>query len=440
MPGLWRFLYMYILRLGVLDGAAGLEFCKFISVYDYMVALKYRALRRQMRTGQVAMPGTKPANALSVSEGADSVQKLPEREVRERIAKAERPATPVPGPHSRAGALVQASPSDTSRHSPEDFTVAEPRAAVSIVVLTMNEDINIRECLASCAWSDDVHVLDSGSTDNTISLSREWGAKTHFNPFKSFGEQRNWAIDNIPLKYDWVFHLDADERFTPALVRAIKSLVESGPPDAGYYVPNKLMFMDRWLRRSGGYPTYQMRLFHRKRMRFCDYGHGQRELTNGTVGTINEPYLHYAFSKGLTEWFAKHNGYSTLEALQVLDGTDRPSTFGDLFRADRIKRRRAWKELSYKMPLRPWLRLIVMLFLFGGIFEGKAGRTYARMMATYEHMITLKLRLLRSNPAAAKVEMAADPRMLHRPPAAASSTNGQTAADSPDAAVAQATV
>ncbi len=266
---------------------------------------------------------------------------------------------------------------------------------VSVVILTLNEEINVADCLASCAWSDDVHVLDSGSTDRTVGIAKSLGAGVHHHRFESFGAQRNWAIDNIPMRHDWIFHLDADERFTPELVAAMGRLIASDPAEAGFHIPQKLMFMGRWLRRSAAYPTYQMRLFHRERMRFCDYGHGQREETDGEVGVISQPYLHYGFSKGLYDWFDKHNRYSSLEALQVVTQAAE-WRMGDLFTTDRVRRRRAWKELGYKLPFRPQLRWFVTLFILGGIIEGRAGFTYASLISTYEKMTSLKLRLLRS--------------------------------------------
>ena len=185
---------------------------------------------------------------------------------------------------------------------------------VSVVVLTLNEEINIEECLASCAFSDDVHVLDSGSTDQTCDRAEMAGATVHYHAFESFGAQRNWAIDNIDMKHDWVFHLDADERFTPEIIEEIERLLERVPSESGFYVLNKLMFMGRWIKRSSGYPAYQMRLFHKERMRFCDYGHAQREEPGRVIGFLKEPYLHYSFCKGLHDWFEKHNRYSSLEA------------------------------------------------------------------------------------------------------------------------------
>ena len=154
----------------------------------------------------------------------------------------------------------------------------KPSIPVSVVILTLNEEINVADCIESCGELGDVHVLDSGSTDRTRELGESHGATVWNNPFESFGAQRNWAIDNITVDHDWILHLDADERVTPELAQALRDLFKSDPTEAGFYLPNKLMLMGRWLKRCGGYPTYQMRLFHRGRMRFQDYGHGQREL------------------------------------------------------------------------------------------------------------------------------------------------------------------
>jgi acetyltransferase-like isoleucine patch superfamily enzyme/glycosyltransferase involved in cell wall biosynthesis len=278
---------------------------------------------------------------------------------------------------------------------------------VSVLILTLNEEINIAECIRSCAWSGDVHVLDSGSTDRTVEIARSMGATVHQNPFESFGKQRNWAIDHIALKNDWVFHLDADERFTPELVAEIDRLLAADPPDAGFHCPSKMMFMGRWLRRAGGYPTYQMRLFHKTRMRFKDYGHGQREAVETPLRRLEQPYLHYSFSKGLYDWLDKHNRYSSLEALQVMQGSG-GIQLGKAFSKDPVERRRAWKEIGYRIPLRPQIRWFVTLFVLGGVFEGRAGWTYAQLLAVYERMITLKLRLLRQGGAGAAARFERD--------------------------------
>src|SRR3954470_4658045 len=128
------------------------------------------------------------------------------------------------------------------------------RPPVSVVILTYNEEVNIADCLRSCDWCDDVHVVDSGSTDRTADVARGMGAAVHVHPFVSFGDQRNWAIDHVAHKYDWVFHLDADERFTPELVAEMRQVLAKDPREAGFYVPHQMMFMGRWLRHAeGGY-------------------------------------------------------------------------------------------------------------------------------------------------------------------------------------------
>jgi glycosyltransferase involved in cell wall biosynthesis len=273
------------------------------------------------------------------------------------------------------------------------------RAPVSIVILTLNEALNIADCIASCDGCDDVHVLDSGSSDGTGDIARRCEAQVHVHPFTSFAAQRNWAIDHIATKYDWIFHLDADERLTPELIAAMSRRLASAPEDAGFYVPEKFMFMGRWLKRTAGYPKYQMRLFHKGRMRFRDYGHGQRELTAGVVGVLEQPYLHFPFSKGVDDWLERHDRYSSDEARQMFGGQRDAWSIAALAARDRVRRRRAWKECGYRAPFRPFARWFVTLFVLGGILEGRAARTYARLIATYEEMTTQKLRALRAGTA-----------------------------------------
>ncbi|MGH8653132.1 MAG: glycosyltransferase family 2 protein [Gammaproteobacteria bacterium] len=262
------------------------------------------------------------------------------------------------------------------------------------MILTLNEESNMADCLDSCAWCDDVHALDSGSKDGTIAVSRGRGAKTHSNSFESFGNQRNWAIDNIPLEHDWVFHLDADERFTPGIVREMDALLKTNPTQAGFHVPSKLIFMDRWLKRTGGYPTYQVRLFHAARMRFQDYGHGQREDTEN-VGKLREPYLHYNFSHGLDEWFEKHNRYSAQEAARGLEEVGRMPPLSHLFGSDAVWRRRWLKAFSYRLPLRGPLMTFFTMFVRLGFLDGAPGWHYVRMRSIYQSMIDVKMAALR---------------------------------------------
>jgi glycosyltransferase involved in cell wall biosynthesis len=303
------------------------------------------------------------------------------------------------------------SPTRRWRHSPDEtraFTPSDihrcPRPRVSVVILTYQEEINLRACLESCAWCDDVHVLDSGSTDRTHEIARTLGAAVHVNAFRSFGQQRSWGIESIPAKHRWHFQLDADERFTPAGVREMSRLIDSrteadNDGDAlpsAYRCPSMLMFHNRWLKHAAEYPVHQVRLFDAHRTRFGDYGHGQREIVAGSIGTMAKPYQHWNFSKGLDEWFEKHNRYARLEAEQALadmeaGGFGVASALRDVLWGGRIARRAALKRLSYRTPSRPTLLTLYAMIVQLGFLDGRTGLSYTRLRAIYQSMITAKM-------------------------------------------------
>jgi glycosyltransferase involved in cell wall biosynthesis len=263
-----------------------------------------------------------------------------------------------------------------------------------VIILTLNEEANIADCLDSVAAFDDVHVLDSGSEDRTAAIAKSKGIAVHVNPFRGFGQQRNWAIAHIPTRYDWQFHLDADERMTEELAAELAAVVRAVSEHGGYHVPSKLMFVGRWLKRAGQYPGYQVRFFHKARLAFMDHGHGQREQSAHPIGYLKNPVIHHAFSKGIDAWFVKHVQYARREAEQALQA-GAPGTNESLLSRDATARRRALKRLATRLPGRYFLRLGYMLFIRGAILDGWAGVTYAHMLATYEGMIEVYLRLLR---------------------------------------------
>jgi glycosyltransferase involved in cell wall biosynthesis len=263
---------------------------------------------------------------------------------------------------------------------------------VTVVILTLNEGRNLAACLDSLAGFDDIHVLDSGSTDDTAAIATARGVPVHVNPFTGFGDQRNFAIDRIAAKHAWQFHLDADERMTPALAAELRSHAESDTAVGGFHVPSKLLFAGRWLKRAGQYPGYQVRFFHRERLRFVNHGHGQREVTTHPVGYLREPITHLAFSHGLDAWFAKHIRYARREAERTIGGG---TADGSLFSRDGVSRRRALKRWVARVPFRYPLRLTYMLLVKRAILDGWPGITFAHMLATYEGMMDVYLRLLR---------------------------------------------
>lgn len=266
----------------------------------------------------------------------------------------------------------------------------------STLILTFNEEVNLPACLDSVAGCDDIVVLDSFSTDRTVEIARERGCRVYQRKFDDFGSQRNHAIDHIPFRHPWLFQLDADERFTPEFAREVQEVVRADQ-HSGYMVPNKLMFQGRWLKHAGMYPSYQMRLLKLGEIRFVKHGHGQRETDpKRGLGKMREPYLHYNFSKGLEDWFAKHNRYSTEEAkLAIEELREQPFSWGGVLAGDGVARRRWLKQLAARLPFRPTLRFLYVYFLCLGILDGAPGFHYARMLATFQWMIDLKMDELR---------------------------------------------
>jgi glycosyltransferase involved in cell wall biosynthesis len=268
--------------------------------------------------------------------------------------------------------------------------------SISVVILTFNEEANLPACLAAVGWSDDIVVVDSFSQDRTVDIARRQGARVYERVFDDFATQRNFALNTVSFRHDWILHIDADEIVTPALRDEILRAIQSDRFDA-YRVPSKMIFRGRWLRYSGLYPSYQVRLGHRDRLRFKQVGHGQREdLPADRVGTLLEPYLHDCFSKGLTDWVGKHNRYSSDEALATLRSrqVSRWCDWRGLLAREPTRRRRALKDLAGRLPLRPSLRFLYMYVLRRGFLDGSAGLTYCKLLAMYEYLIVLKTREL----------------------------------------------
>ena len=265
----------------------------------------------------------------------------------------------------------------------------------SILILTYNEEVNLPGCLDSVAWSDDIVVLDSGSSDRTVDIARERGCRVYTRPFDDFAGQRNYGISEIAFENEWVFHLDADEHFTPKLRDECERAVREDAL-SGYLVPSKMMLWGTWLRHAAAYPVYQMRFHKLGELSFLQFGHGQRESESRRgIGTMAEPYEHHSFGKGLTEWFARHNRYSTEEARETVARLSEPIVWKDLIVRDSLRRRRALKTLSFHLPGRSLWKFGYLYVVRLGFLDGRAGLAYCLMQAVYEQMISLKVAELR---------------------------------------------
>jgi len=265
------------------------------------------------------------------------------------------------------------------------------RIPVSVMVLTLNEGVNIAACLDSVSGFDDVIVLDSGSRDGTQDIARGRGAVVIERPFDDWASHQNWAMRNLPFRHPWVFYLDADERMTPALRDEVAAIArDASRPDVAFYCGRRNWFMGRWIKHAMP-PGMIMRFFRPDRVRF-ERLVNPVPVIDGSHGYLRNLFEHHNFSKGLSEWIDKHNRYSQMEAIEgmrLLAGA-RPS-LGRLLGRDRFDRRKALKELSFRMPCRPLAKFLWMYVLKRGFLDGRAGFTYCRLQAMYEYMIVVKM-------------------------------------------------
>lgn len=267
---------------------------------------------------------------------------------------------------------------------------------ISVLILTKNEEQDLTGCLQSVTWSDDIHVFDSYSSDRTVEVARNAGAKVTQRQFDGYASQRNAALDNVQYKYSWVLILDADERIPIQLVTELKQRVQLADElTNGFRIKRRDYMGKTWLKHSQMTPFY-VRLVRLGKARY------HREINevlqvDGLVQEINGYFNHYPFSKGLHHWLNKHNTYSLMEANRWVEehkGGIKFSLNKALFSQDFSERRYHQKGLFYKIPGRPLIKWLYMVFWRLSFLDGWAGLTNATLQAIYEYFIVLKTREL----------------------------------------------
>ena len=275
-------------------------------------------------------------------------------------------------------------------------------AGVSILILTKNEQQDLPGCLESVSWSDDIHVYDSLSTDNTVLIANEFGAKVTARPFDNWSSHQNWGLANIDFKYPWVFYIDADERMTAGLVEAVKSIISNPGEIVAFRVQRRDFFLNTWLKHVQTSPFY-MRLFRPEKMRY-ERLVNPVSIPDGPVGQIPGYLDHFPFGKGIGHWIDRHNSYSRFEAVQIVENRlkgAKLSLSSALASGDFHERRYHQKELFYRLPFRPFLKFLILYLLKRGFLDGRAGFTYAMLQSIYEYFIVLKTREIESQQKAA---------------------------------------
>jgi glycosyltransferase involved in cell wall biosynthesis len=197
--------------------------------------------------------------------------------------------------------------------------------SVSVTLITCDEAAHIAAAIDSVAWADDIIVVDSGSTDETVAIARGAGARVESRPWTGWVDQKNHAASLA--RHDWILSLDADERVTPALADEIRALLASEPPCVAYRIPRVTFHLGRWIRTTDFYPDYQTRLYNRVAARWRGQYVHESVAADGRVGQLRGELQHYSF-ENLADHIDRLNRYSSLAAQQMFENGRRASVVG----------------------------------------------------------------------------------------------------------------
>lgn len=182
---------------------------------------------------------------------------------------------------------------------------------LSAVIITRNEEANLRRCLESVSFADELIVVDSDSTDKTTSIAREMGAKVYSNEWKGYGAAKQEGVNQA--RGQWILSIDADEQIPSELAKEIVKTIKSSNGTAGFYINRKSMFLGRWILHCGWYPDYVLRLFQRDKGRFDEAIVHEKVVADGEIGFLKGEILHYSYPD-LESYMQKFNRYTTLGA------------------------------------------------------------------------------------------------------------------------------
>lgn len=279
---------------------------------------------------------------------------------------------------------------------------ASSKIPLSVIVPIFNEEKNLARALASVSWADDIWVVDSKSTDRSVEIAPNLGAQVIQFEFNGiWPKKKNWSLDNLALKNEWVFLLDADEEIPSEAATEFAAIIEDQDSEIqGYWINRRFMFMDRWMKHAY-YPNWNLRLLRRGCGRFEQLAFGATDSGDnevhehlkvaGKTGQLSCEMLHYPFPDVAT-FIEKHNRYSNWEAVVAVEGGHQTE---DPKRQRQVDGKRRLKRWVQRLPFRPTLRFLWVYILQKGFLDGREGFYFARLHAIYEQMTLMKIYQLR---------------------------------------------
>jgi glycosyltransferase involved in cell wall biosynthesis len=269
---------------------------------------------------------------------------------------------------------------------------------VSVIVPIKNEATNLPRCLESIRWADEIFVVDSQSSDGSQQIAEKNGAQVVQFAFNgTWPKKKNWALENLSFRNDWIFVLDADEVLPNDAEEDFREAIANAGAITGYWINRRFMFMGRWLRHAY-YPNWNLRLFRRSLGRYekltdVPTASGDNEVhehvvVQGPTDRLRCEIDHYAFPS-IEVFVEKHNRYSNWEArVAVSEGSGKS---GSALQNARVAQRRRLKRWARRLPLRPLLRFLYVYVWQRGFLDGREGYYFARLHGFYEFLSVAKI-------------------------------------------------
>jgi glycosyltransferase involved in cell wall biosynthesis len=233
------------------------------------------------------------------------------------------------------------------------------REKLSVTIITFNEEKNIRDCLSSVKWADEIIVVDSGSSDKTIEICKDFTDKVFFNKWIGMKEQKQYAVDKA--FNSWIFSIDADERLTDKIRDFVLEELKN-PSYDGYRFPRQNFFLGKWMKHGGWYPDMVLRFFDKRKGHFGGINpHDKVIIGSGRIKTVPLPIIHKTYNS-MSQYLLKQNMYSTVSAIE------------------RVKAGK--KVLPILIPVKTAWKFVETYFIKRGIMDGFHG-FIAAMGATY---------------------------------------------------------
>ena len=284
-------------------------------------------------------------------------------------------------------------------------TTSAEKLPVSVIVAARNEERNLPRCLEALKNVGEVYVIDSGSIDDTPEIARSYGAKVvQFHYRGGWPKKRQWAMENLPLAFDWIFLVDADEALTPELEGEIRRAI-GNPTVNGYYVSLRMYFLGRVLR-HGDANFWKLALFRKGKGRYecrlrdqdlsmADMEVHEHVVVDGPTSRLTNPLIHHNV-ESLSRYIQKHDEYSNWESHMLLRGEQNSSELLPALFGNQAQRRRWLKKKLYVVPGSPVLLFLYRYFLRGGWMDGIPGLIYCVFQAVQMFHTKAKIYELKS--------------------------------------------